>query len=338
MPITNLNGVVTEIAPTDNDQAVKTGVGRADQFAICDRFDRFKQLKFNVSGQSPGKSVTIAAGANTDDIILTLPTTSGTLKTTGLASVVSEDNSITPTLSEDGSTLDLQFADPIKWLRQKAYLWDDMWGWANSGSTPLNWWTVFVSNGTYSYVYNDPTIVKGHPGVARLFVNTAASGYASIMTEQRQIVFDATVAQHTYESMIALAQTATVSEDFTFAHGFGDNILSSNIVQGAYFLYDRANKGANWWAVTANGTGSYTYSDTGVAADTSWHKFGVLVDTSGNAKYYIDGVLKATISTNLPSASYPTNIALDLYKTAGSSDKNVYIDYVYYEPKLIISR
>lgn len=340
MPITNVNGVVTETPPTDADQAGRSGTGRADQFAICDRFDRFKQLRFDVSAQSPGKTVTIAAGANSSDIVLTLPTTSGTLKTTGLTSVTSNDNTITPTLSGDGSTLDLQFADPIGWLRQKPYLWDDMWGWANSGTTPLNWWTTFQSNGNFSYVYNTPSITNGHPGVSRLTPNTSATGYVAMMTEQRQIVFDSTKTTHTLECMAQLAQTATVSEDFLCALGFGDNILPAIIAQGAWFEYDRTSvvSGTNWLAKTGNGASSYTTVDTGIAVDTSWHKFKIVINASNHAIFYIDGVQVADISTNLPSSSYPTNITLIIQKTAGSAAKNLYIDYVYYEPKLVTTR
>lgn len=48
--------------------------------------DQTKQLVFDVSGQTTGKTITIAAGANSANITLTLPTTSGTLST-GTASV-----------------------------------------------------------------------------------------------------------------------------------------------------------------------------------------------------------------------------------------------------------
>ena len=338
MPITPSNGQVTQTPPLDQDQANLTGVGRADQFAVCDRFDRFKQLKFDVSAPATGKTVTIAAGANASDIILTLPTTSGTLTTqAGLSSVTSGDNSITPTLSGGGTSLDLQFADPIGWLRQKAYLWDDMWGWANSGGSPLSWWTVFVSGGSFSYVYNTPSITNGHPGVSRVLA--ASSGqYAAIMSEQRQLVFDTSVGQHTFEAMISLEATATVGDDYEFVVGMADNYTAATIAQGAYFEYNRATTGANWQAKTVNGAGSSTTVDTGVAASTSWVKLKVVVNTSGHAIFYINGTQVADISTNIPSTSYPVNLALGIKKTGGSTARNGYIDYVYYEPKLTTSR
>lgn len=46
--------------------------------------DSSKTIVFDASAQTSGKSITIAAGANSANIVLTLPTTSGTLSTGAL--------------------------------------------------------------------------------------------------------------------------------------------------------------------------------------------------------------------------------------------------------------
>lgn len=70
----------------------------------------------------------------------------------------------------------------------------------------------------------------------------------------------------------------------------------------------------NFQAVCRNGS-SVTTVDTGVAADTSSHKFLVVMDDSvPNVKFYIDDNLVATITTNLPSGAgvgYQTTAAYE---------------------------
>jgi len=73
------SGQVVENAPGDGDQQARTSVVREDNFAIRARNDGFKQLLFNLSASAAQKKITIAAGANTDDIVITLPSSSTTL-------------------------------------------------------------------------------------------------------------------------------------------------------------------------------------------------------------------------------------------------------------------
>ena len=58
----------------------------------------------------------------------------------------------------------------------------------------------------------------------------------------------------------------------------------------------------NWKAVALTTNGSQTTTDTGVAIDTNPHKFDVTYD-GATARYFIDGVLKATITTNVPAGT-----------------------------------
>jgi hypothetical protein len=82
MPINNQGGVVVETPSADFDQFQRTGVHRADQFALCHRFDRLRQFQFDLTNATPGATITFAAGA-AGSITLTLPTASGTLALTG---------------------------------------------------------------------------------------------------------------------------------------------------------------------------------------------------------------------------------------------------------------
>lgn len=90
MSITNSSGTVQETASTDFDQFQRTGVHRADQFALCHRFDRFRQFQWDLTNATAGSVVTFAAGAG-GSITLTLPIASGTLSTTAYTATTASD-------------------------------------------------------------------------------------------------------------------------------------------------------------------------------------------------------------------------------------------------------
>lgn len=79
----------------------------------------------------------------------------------------------------------------------------------------------------------------------------------------------------------------------------------------------------NWRARASNG-GSETVVDSGVAPNTSWHLCEILMDT-GQCFYLLDGVLYATITTNLPTVNMTPYIYL---KTLGANDRNALIDWI----------
>lgn len=80
----------------------------------------------------------------------------------------------------------------------------------------------------------------------------------------------------------------------------------------SYAAFRLANKSGSslettWHACTGNSDGSSnTASDTGVTQDTSEHTFAIVCDDDNSqVLFYIDGVLKATVTTNLPAANTP---------------------------------
>jgi hypothetical protein len=112
MPVTkNGSGEIVETPFTDLRDFEETGVVRDDTFAISDDLDRTKQLKFNANSLSADSSVTIAAGASSGNITLTLPTASGTLVTsageTPSFSTIQCPSGTSPTADSASDTLTL---------------------------------------------------------------------------------------------------------------------------------------------------------------------------------------------------------------------------------------
>ena len=74
---------------------------------------------------------------------------------------------------------------------------------------------------------------------------------------------------------------------------------SPDPAEGVYF---RATTNGNWFAVTRTGSAE-TATDTGVAVNGSYHRFEIDYNSTSEVKFYIDGVLKATHTTNITTTS-----------------------------------
>ena len=89
-----------------------------------------------------------------------------------------------------------------------------------------------------------------------------------------------------------------IDENMVIQIGIDDNGVGTN----HFIHFQYAGGGTNWFAVNGSGGGASTSSDTGVAADQNWHRFRAYWDITGsNIYYYIDYVLVATHTTDMPA-------------------------------------
>jgi hypothetical protein len=79
----------------------------------------------------------------------------------------------------------------------------------------------------------------------------------------------------------------------------------------------------NWKTKTTNANGS-TVTDTGVVADTKWHLFNLVITTT-KVDFYIDGLLKATHTTNIPQAMMNTTW---WSRNDSGGTKDLFLDYI----------
>lgn len=125
----------------------------------------------------------------------------------------------------------------------------------------------------------------------------------------------------------------TVASDgtntFKIFTGFGDN-AAANSTDGAYFRYTHSENGGNWTCVTVNNT-TETTTDSGVAgANSAWRDFKIEINAAGTSvAFYIDGVLKAAHTTNIPTAAGREFGAIHtIQKSAGTTAAVMFTDYV----------
>jgi hypothetical protein len=111
--------------------------------------------------------------------------------------------------------------------------------------------------------------------------------------------------------------------------GFGEIVVgTASIVDGIYFRYLQTDSSGKWIAVTkSNSTKTESATDITVAADTDYEL--EISVYNGSAYFYINKVLKSTISTNIPTGtaratSGPIGMIL---KSAGTTARNMYVDW-----------
>lgn len=125
--------------------------------------------------------------------------------------------------------------------------------------------------------------------------------------------------------------TSDADETFVVRLGFCDSDAGDG-TDGAFFRYTDSVNGGRWQAVTRDG-GSETATDTGVTADQDPAVFEIRVNPDcTSVKFYIDGTLVATNTTNLPDADEFTGMMPgSIVKTAGTNSRAFHIDYAYYD-------
>jgi hypothetical protein len=126
--------------------------------------------------------------------------------------------------------------------------------------------------------------------------------------------------------------------------GTGNNSLG--IVGTTAYAADTPNKSTvgfrysagtdtHWQAVSAVAGGSQTTTDTGVTPDTNVHLFEMTTNSTGTTIFYfIDTVLVATISTNLPSPASGGNSWGSLFFTGDNKNTNTATNLTFYSMQI----
>lgn len=134
-----------------------------------------------------------------------------------------------------------------------------------------------------------------------------------------------------------LANLSTSGDRYEFTCGYLSNIANTaDHANGAYFKYNDS-VSANVQCVTANNS-TRTTTTTSVAMTTAWTRFSLLTSLT-DVKFYIDGNLVATHTTNIPNANNRLcGPGVKILKTAGATSRIAYFDYFHEEMHKLTSR
>lgn len=210
-----------------------------------------------------------------------------------------------------------------------AVFWDDMF-WH---SLPNMGWTA-GNTGTGSTpavsTYGVDSTEKAQ-GVIELPAGTTTTGRSSIFLMNDRLLFGQGTAFE-FEARVAIQTASTVAEEYGIHIGFFDNAnASAEPADCACFRYLRTSN-ANWAAQTRSNTTNESLNATSVAPTTQFQTLKIIVNAAGSSvTYYIDGALVQTHSAaaNIPTgAGRWTGVGLRILKSAGSTSRSLYVDWV----------
>jgi hypothetical protein len=191
-----------------------------------------------------------------------------------------------------------------------------------------------------------PNQTANQIGIAHYQTGTLATGWAMHITEQsangQQFQFGG--GNWMYETYIEVDTLSDATNRFRFVSGFGNVASSGTETNGAFFTYDEGGvsngtiASPNWQCVTTVGA-VRTLTTTSVAVTTTWTKLRIIVNADATeVKFYIDGILVATHTTNIPVLPNRFKVKQMIAKTLGTGNRFVYCDYIFYENNLTTLR
>lgn len=167
---------------------------------------------------------------------------------------------------------------------------------------------------------------QGKPGRIYCSTGTTNAGRAAMYTgAQIGLMFGLGI--YEYRGSHRLNILSTAAEEYQAFIGFCNDVSGLARTDGAFFHYDRAVTGDNWFCRTLKG-GVGTSVDSGVAVDTGWHTFRVVINHDATAAYfYIDGALVQTITTNIPGLGDETGAEFGIIKSVGATARYIWSDW-----------
>jgi hypothetical protein len=192
----------------------------------------------------------------------------------------------------------------------------------NAGQTPTYTWVAPTA--TLPAFFRVQTNVTTGLGTSGYYNGAQNTGFctAQLVTLQHRVMVDANTSVRYWIGALDASQPTPI----------GSNTLKTDTPSVSFigFRFSTNASDAHWMAI-ANNAGVQTATDTGVSVDTTApHLFEVRSSSSGaTLTYYIDGVLKATITTNVPS----NTALLRLIGTVDniSGQPSIYLNSTYWE-------
>lgn len=185
-----------------------------------------------------------------------------------------------------------------------------------------------AQSGSYGADTNERAI-----GVTQIDTGTTSTGRCGIGLAAPSTI-RLSLARYRWESRMAIESLSTISETFVVRAGIYDGYnVAGEGTNGLYFRYTDLQNGGRWEAVSRAASGDLAVVDTGVAPDLDYHTYAVEANEAGTqVTFLIDGALVATINTPLlPSSAQALNAGVKIEKSAGTGQRNLSLDWMYFE-------
>jgi hypothetical protein len=194
-----------------------------------------------------------------------------------------------------------------------------------------------AASGTGAAVTRPGTGFDNWFGMVQFGTGTTTTGFCYGHFGNSGVIMDInlnTSYRYNFGTKIRLEDLSDGTETYHLMQGFSDaNNNDASTVDGVWFSYTHsASSGAFVCNTRSNSVSSTTASGVTVAADTDYElEISVF---GGSAYFYINKALVATIATNVPSGTTrATSIATAIRKSAGTTSRNMYIEWLAYGKK-----
>lgn len=175
----------------------------------------------------------------------------------------------------------------------------------------------------FGYVSSGGTITQTNAlsGVQEIAASLGVAGINSLALKAL------TSSVRIFHARAATATTGTTNKlvAIGLVDAAANDMAAAGSGRGVFFRVEAAGSGVNIFAVTKNGVSTETTTDTGIADSATFREFEIRA-TSTTVEYFIDGVLVATHTTNIPTAAI--GCRMEIYDAVGGpiefSVDNVY--------------
>jgi len=207
---------------------------------------------------------------------------------------------------------------------------------AGAGATTTKSTTTAAPNQTVNQI-----------GICQYQTGTTATGWAAHTNDtQGALAFTFGGGSWVYETFIEVDTLSTLTEQFRFITGFATQSSVANEVNAIIFTYDSGGtrngtiSSPNWQCVTSDNS-TRTLTTTSVAVTTTWTKLRIEINAAATSvTFYVNDSLVATHITNIPTFANSRFLIMkqQIVKTAGTTNRSVYCDYLLYENNLTTLR
>ncbi len=145
-----------------------------------------------------------------------------------------------------------------------------------------------------------------------------------------------------FKNKISVNALSTITDRYAAQIGYSSTNSGIANADGMFFLYDEGGifstttASANWLCVCRNG-GVYSVVDSGVLVTTTSSALQTLeikdYGTGAKVEFFINGVIVATITANIPDNTKQLYILERIVKTIGTTARTLFVDYTFAKEK-----
>lgn len=166
-----------------------------------------------------------------------------------------------------------------------------------------------------------------HPGIVAFSTGTTATGSDGALLAADCLRLGG--GEIVLVALVRWPTLSTVAQEYISRVGLLD-VVAADAVDGCYFEYDRLTSGDVVRCKTsANSVRTATATTTAIVANTWTHLALVVNAAASSVGFYVDGVLVATHTANIPTgAGRETSIGMAIVKSAGGTARTLDVDRI----------